>query len=108
MAKYKRLDRAGKIEYAKQNLPREIIINYENKIGKSMCPAFGERLRSVPGQSGVRKREVELTIQSIGPDTHILSIVREDGMNVSSFIVDDYKLIKIVKDDFWVLKDRDT
>jgi len=106
MARYRGLDRAARTEYAKQKLPQEIIINYQNEIGKSICPAFGERLRSVPGHSGVRKREVELKIQSIGPDAHILSIVREDGMHVSSFIVDDDKLIKIAEDDFWVLKDR--
>ena len=106
MAKYERLDRAGRIEYAKQKLTRETIINYQNEIGKSMSPVFDVNIKSVPGFAGVRKQETELTIQSIEPDKNILSIIREDGKHVSSFSVTDDKLIDIAKNDFWVLKNR--
>ena len=40
MAKYKNLNRAEKIQYAIDQLPRETIIGYQNAIGKSLCPSF--------------------------------------------------------------------
>ena len=56
MAKYEQLDRAGRIEYAKQKLPQETIIKYQNEIGKSMSPVFSANTKSVPGFAGVRKQ----------------------------------------------------
>jgi hypothetical protein len=106
MAKYKRLYKAGRIEYAKQKLPRETIINYQNAIGKSMSPIFGVNTKSLPGFAGVRKQDTELTIQSTKPNTNILGIIREDGMHISSFFITDDKLKTMVNNDFWVLKDR--
>jgi hypothetical protein len=106
MAKYERLDRAGRIEYAEQKLTRETIIEYQNAIGKSMSPIFGVNTRSVPGFAGVRKQESELTIQTIKPNMHILGIIREDGTHISSFPVNDDKLKKIANNDFWVLENR--
>jgi len=106
MAKYQGLDRDGRIEYEKQKLPQEIIINYQNEIGKSMSPVFGVNTKSVPGFAGVRKQETELTIQSTKPNKNILGILREDGMHISSFSITDDKLKAIAKNDFWILKDR--
>jgi hypothetical protein len=106
MAKYERLDRAGRMEYAKQKLHRETIINYQNAIGKSMSPIFGVNTKSVPGFTGVRKQDTELTIQSTKSNINILGIIREDGMHISSFSINDDKLKTIVNNDFWVLKDR--
>ena len=106
MAKYQGLDRAGRIEYTKQKLPRETIINYQNEIGKSMSPIFGVNTKSVPGFAGVRRQDTELTIQSTKPNTNILSIIREDGMHISSFLITDDKLKTIANNDFWVLKER--
>ena len=106
MAKYEKLTRADRIEYAKQKLPRETIINYQNAIGKSMSPVFGVKTTSIPGFGGVRKYETELTLQSIKPNTNILGIIREDGTHISSFSITDAKLRRIAENDFWVLKDR--
>ena len=109
MAKYERLDRVGKIEYAKQKLPRETIINYQNEIGKSISPIFcvnGVHTKSVPGFAGVRKQETELTIQSINSNRHILGIIREDGTHISSFSMNKKELKQLVQNDFWVLKGR--
>jgi hypothetical protein len=106
VAKYKRLDRAGKIEYAKHKLPRETIINYQNASGKSMSPIFGVNTKSVTGFAGVRKQDTQLTIQSTKPNINTLGIIREDGMHISSFSITDYKLKTMVNNDFWALKDR--
>ena len=106
MAKYERLYRAGRIEYAKQKLLRETITNYQNAIGKSMSPIFDVNTKSVPGFAGVRKQDTELTIQSTKPNINIFGIIREDGMHILSFSITDDELKKIVNNDFWVLKDR--
>lgn len=107
MAKDKNLDRAGKINYVKQKLSSEIIIHYQNAIGKSMSPS-PKKTFSVPGFAGVRKRESELPIQlSDIPDKNIFSIIQEDSMHISSFSRTDDKARKIFTDlnDFWILKD---
>jgi len=108
MSHYMRLDRAGRIDYAKQKLSRETIINYQNEIGKSMSPLFGQKKTlSVPGFAGTYKQNTELTIQQNDtPDNTILNIIREDGLHISSFSIDDVALKKLIKDDFWVLKNR--
>ena len=61
---------------------------------------------SVPGFAGKRKRSTELKIQMF-KNQHIISVIREDGVHISSHTVTDQKLRKIVADGFWVLKDRD-
>jgi hypothetical protein len=108
MSHYKSLNRADRIEYAKQKLPRESIINYQNEIGKSMSSSFGSKKTfSVPGFAGKFKVNTELTLQQTNtPDKTILSIIREDGLHISSFPLDDEALLQLTKDNFWVLKDR--
>ena len=72
-----------------------------------MSPIFGVNTKSVPGFAGVRKQDTELTIQQTDtPDKTILSIIREDGVHISSFSVNNEVLRKITKDNFWVLKNR--
>jgi hypothetical protein len=61
----------------------------------------------VPGFAGVNKRATELKIKNVKPNEHILSIIREDGVHISSYAIDDDRLRRLVKDGFWVLKDRD-
>ena len=108
MNTYKKLDRAGKIAYAKKNLPRGTIIAYQNEIGKSMSPLFGPKnTTTVPGFAGKHKQNTELTIQQTNiPNSSILSIVREDGLHISSYSLDDNAVRKLVNDGFWVLKNR--
>ena len=108
MTKYNNLDRAGKIAYAKEILPQEIIIAYQNEIAKSMSPLFGtKKTISVAGFAGKHKQNTELTIQQTNvPDSTILSIIREDGLHISSFSLDDDAVRKLVNDGFWVLKNR--
>ena len=108
MVHYKNLNRADKIDYAKQKLPRETIINYQNEIGKSISPLFGPKETFlVPGFAGKFKQNTELTIQQTDtPDKTILSIIREDGVHISSFSVTNEVLREITKDNFWVLKNR--
>jgi hypothetical protein len=108
MVHYKNLNRADKIDYAKQKLPRETRINYQNEIGKSMSPLFGPKETFlVPGFAGKFKQNTELTIQQTDtPDKTILSLIREDGVHISSFSVNNKVLRKITKYNFWVLKNR--
>jgi hypothetical protein len=61
----------------------------------------------VPGFAVKFKQNTELTIQQTDtPDKTILSIIREDGVHISSFSVDDADIRKITKNNFWVLKNR--
>ena len=108
MVHYKKLNRADKIDYAKQKLPRETIINYQNEIGKSISPLFGPKETFlVPGFAGKFKRNTELTIQQTDtPNESLLSIIREDGGHISTFSINDDYLQGIIDDGFWVLKKR--
>ena len=108
MAKYESLDRAGRLDYVNQNVPREIVINYQNAIGQSMCPIFNipGKTVSVPGFAGKHKIGTELTIQQRPDSINTLSIIREDGTHIASFSVDDSAIKKLIKNDFWVLRDR--
>ena len=108
MSHYMSLDRAGRIDYAKQKLSQETIINYQNEIGKSMSPLFGPKETfSVPGSAGKYKQNTELTIQQTNtPNKTILSIIREDGLHISSYSINDRALRQLTKDNFWVLKNR--
>ena len=102
------LNRADRINYAKQKLSREAIIRYQNEIGKSMSPRFGpKKTFAVPGFAGKFKQNTELTIQPTNtPNKTILSIVQEDGLHISSYYLDDEAVRKLTEDNFWVLKNR--
>lgn len=107
MSHYMNLDRAGRIDYAKQKFSRESIISYQNEIGKSMCPLFEKKTFSVADFARKYKQNTELTIQQTDTPNHtILSIIREDGLHISSYSVDDRALRQLTKDNFWVLKNR--
>lgn len=106
MAKYENLDRAAQIDYVKQNLPLEPIINYQNEIGRSMNPLFGKKkLSQYLVLLENYKKSNTLTIQ-LGekPGTNILSIIREEGVHISSFCINDATLRKLAAHDFWALK----
>ena len=105
---YKSLDRKGRIQYTKNNVPRETVIQYQNELGKGMSPLFGTRkTKSVPGFAGKRKRNTELTIQMGTKNEHILSVIGEDGIHRSSYQIDDNKLQNIMDNDFWIWPYRD-
>lgn len=115
MTTYKNLERSAKIEYAKQKLSPEIIINYQNKIAKSITPRFvpvpkkGVDFKVVPGFVGTRKRDSDLTITPMESNSNkvMLGIIREDGVHITSYPVKLTKLKRIaLVDGFWVLKER--
>lgn len=61
----------------------------------------------MPGFTGTYKQNTELTIQQTDtPNNTILSITREDGLHISSYSIDDIALRQLIKDGFWVLKNR--
>ena len=98
-----RRDRQAKIEYAKQHVSRQTIIEYQNALGNAMFQ--GDPI-PVPGFAGKIKRGTELKIKMVKKDKNILSIIREDGVHISSFIIDDEQLKELVANGFWVLQDR--
>ena len=108
MAHYRSLERADKINYAKQKLSPETIVHYQNEIGKSMSPRFGpKKTFAVPGFAGKFKQNTELIIQPTNtPDKTILSVIRGDGVHISSYCLDDDAVRKLTKDNFWVWKTR--
>ena len=102
------MKKADRIEYVKANVPREVIIAYQNEIGKSLQPIFGIKTYTVPGTAGKFKNNVELTIQ-VNPskaDNNRLSVVNDRGIHVSSHSVTDTKLQNIIKDEFWIWKEQ--
>jgi len=61
----------------------------------------------MPGFAGKYKQNTELTIQQTNrPNKTILGIIREDGLHISSYSLNDTALRKLTKDGFWVLKNR--
>lgn len=103
-------DRFDKINYAKEKLPQETIVSYQNAIGKSMSNKFSKNTRSIAGFAGTRKYRTDLTFEikrNNNPDDNIISIIREDGTHISSYRVKEKKLLQIIKDEFWILKGRD-
>ena len=110
MAKYNALPtKADKIQYAKQHVPPETIIAYQNAIGVSMTPVFGTGAKTygIRGFAGKNRVNVSLVIQSI-PNTnnHYLSIVNDKGTHISSYSINEKKLKKIIANDFWILPNK--
>ena len=96
-----------KIKYAKENVPRETIISFQNACAMTMSPGFGIKTVPVRGFAGIRKENVGMVIQTIpNNENRYLSVIRSDGTHISSYPVIPEKLLDIIEDDFWVWKDR--
>jgi hypothetical protein len=107
LEKYKSMPKPKKIKYAKENVPRETIISFQNACGMAMSPRFGIKSLPVRGFAGIRKENVGMVIQNIpNSKNRYLSIIRDDGTHISSYPVNPEKLLKITQDRFWVWKDR--
>lgn len=71
MTKYNNLDRVGKIVYAKENLPRETIIAYQNELAKSMSPLFETKKTMLVPEFTQISGTFETDIEQITPtDAH--------------------------------------
>jgi len=107
LEKYKSMSKPEKIKYAKENVPRETIISFQNACAMAMSPTYGIKTLPVRGFAGIRKENVGMVIQNIpNSKNRYLSVIRSDGTHISSYPVSPEKLLKIVQDDFWVWKDR--
>ena len=110
MSKYNALPtKFDKIQYAKQHVPPEIIISYQNAMGLAMKPIFGTgtKTHAVRGFAGKHKANVGLVIQSIpGADKYYLSIINDRGIHVSSYSISETKLRQLIDKNFWVLTQR--
>jgi hypothetical protein len=108
MTKYDSLDNPGRVEYTKKHVPRDTVIRYQNEIGKSMCPIFNIRGRttSVPGFAGVFKTPTELQIEHRIDGRIMINVIREDGKHISSYSTNEKGLAKLIKNNFWVFRNR--
>jgi len=100
MNHYENLDREGRIEYADKHVPRETIIDYQNEIGKAMTV---DDTIHVDGFVGKYKKDVDFKISN---KKGLLSVVNERGEHISTYGVTRNKLRRIIKDGFWIWKNR--
>ena len=122
LAEYKRLgeiDKSDQFNYVMNNVPLDTLYEYQNKVAKSICPKMMTKqelqggkipFRSVPGVAGRYKRPTELTITPdlLDPNKFYVGIIGErKGNLISSIPYTEDQLRKLIKNDFWVLKDRD-
>ena len=104
---YDSLSKSEKIKYAKANVPREKIISFQNACALAMNPTFGTQTIAVRGFAGRGKESVGIVIQTIpNSPNRYLSVIASNGKHISSYPVTPKKLAKIVKDHFWIWKDR--
>lgn len=108
LAKYKSLSKSARIAYAKQNLPAELIIRYQNAIGLAMQPTFGIPSMGIRGFAGARKSDIGLLYKRVPQDPNVLlmSVINDQGIHVSSYPVTISQFQKMRKDDFWIWKDK--
>ena len=105
LEKYKSMSKPEKIKYAKENVPRETIISFQNVCAGAISPTFGITTRPVRGFAGIRKEPVGLVIKDIpNSENYYLSVIRDDGTHISSYSVKPKKVGEIVQDGFWVWK----
>ena len=100
MNHYENLDREGRIEYADKHVSRETIIDYQNEIGKAMTV---DDTIYVDGFVGKYKKDADLKISN---KKKLLSVVSERGEYISTYGITPNKLLRIVKDGFWIWKNR--
>lgn len=100
MNDYRKLDREGRIDYANKNVPRDTIIEFQNEIGKAMTEG---KPAHVPGFAGKYKKHTDLKINT---EKGLISVVNEQGQHISTYGVTKNKLRRIIKDGFWILKNR--
>ena len=100
MNHYENLDREGRIDYANQNVPRETIIECQNEIGKALTE---DNPTHVDGFIGKYKKDADFKINT---QKKIISVVSEQGQHISTYSVTPNKLPRIVKDGFWIWKNR--
>ena len=109
MEKYKSLSKKDRIASAKQHVPRETIIRYQNFLGRAIDikPRSSNNNPAVRGFAGKHKSDISLIIKSI-PDTNnfYFSIINDKNTHITSFSIPYSRLRVIAKDDFHVLKDK--
>ena len=112
LQKYKNMNNKDRIAYAKEHVPQETIISYQNAIGLSMTPQFGTGLttKSFRGIAGVYKQDISVVAQTIPNNTKEirLSVVRDNGVHVSTYTMKTTKFKKLMEDPegFWLFKTR--
>ena len=103
------MSKLERIRYAKENVPRGTIISLQNAFAMAISSKNepGLTTLAVRGFAGKRKANVGIVIQTIpNSNNHYISVIKDDGKHISSYVVKPKKLSKIMDDDFWVWKDH--
>jgi len=120
MAYYKSLGRAGKIQYVRRVLPRNLSISYQNEIAKRLIPIFNPNTYSGESIAGQQKVLTQLIILETGdrfplPGQKIQTpppsgkrdimrgIITKDGFHISSYPITEKQLKRLEADGYWVL-----
>ena len=83
LEKYKSMPKPEKIKYAKENVPRETIISFQNACAMAMRPTYGIKTLPVRGSAGIRKENVGMVIQNIpNSKNRYLSVIRSNGTHI--------------------------
>lgn len=79
MDHYKKLNREDRINYAKEMVPAETLLEYQNRIGKAMVD---DNATFVTGFAGKNQKRTHLKIDT---KNNFMSIVSERGTHISTF-----------------------
>ena len=102
MFHYMTLNNLDRIKYIDKHVLRATLIEYKNKISLTMSE---DTVTHIPGFSGKRKKP---TFLKLNQEHGLLSIVNQDGLHLSTFFLTPEQQHRLVKDNFWVLYDKNT
>lgn len=106
-AAFRKMKKEARIAYAKKKVPYADIIRYQNKIGQAMSLKFGQKTVPVRGFAGERKLNAGLVFQEVpGANDFMMSIIKDNGQHVSTYLITQQQLRNIMNDGFWVLQTR--
>lgn len=109
---YIKMDKPERLEYARQNIPVENIIAYQNALGHCVVGKFGLKTVNFPGFAGEFRKDVTIVAQTFPNfpnDSKVkVSVIRENGLHVSTLVMTNGKFNTLMKDPrgFWVFQDK--
>ena len=66
----------------------------------------GSRVVTLPGIAGKYKISVQLQLKEVKDGVYIFSVIRETGKHLSSYTINDQRLLYIAKKNLWIWKNR--
>lgn len=102
---FRDMKKKDRILWAKQNIPYETIIEFQNAQAKAMQPSTGLVIIPGPGAAGKYETPVNLVFREISDNNrnYYLTIILRSGKHVTTYPVSRKRFREIVKDDkLWV------